>query len=107
MSSQALANTKPPITKNSSEFKQDEYASIPTGELVVLAVAVLQADSAPVAVEEIVSTCFRLFPHNFALKNYFYWPDSALVASLLLEAKESKLLKGSQTDGYETSGKGK
>lgn len=105
MSSEALA--KPTITKNSSEFKLDDYASIPTGELVVFAVQVLQADAAPVAVEEVVSTCFRLFPHSFALKNYFYWPDSALVTRRLHDAKEKGLLKGSPTDGYETKGSGK
>lgn len=100
MSSEITA--KPIITKNSSEFKLDEYASIPAGELVVFAVQVLQADSAPVAVEEVVSTCFRLFPHSFALKNYFYWPDSALVSRRLHDAKEKGLLKGNATDGYET-----
>ena len=105
MSSEALA--KPTITKNSSEFKQDTYASLSTGELVVFAVQVLQADATPVAVEEVVSTCFRLFPHSFALKNYFYWPDSALVARRLHDAKEKGLLKGNPTDGYETKGSGK
>lgn len=105
MSSEALA--KPTITKNSSEFKLDAYASIPTGELVVFAVQVLQADAAPVAVEEVVSTCFRLFPHSFALKNYFYWPDSALVTRRLHDAKEKGLLKGNSSDGYETKGSGK
>ena len=105
MSSEALA--KPTITKNSSEFKLDVYASISTGELVVFAVQVLQADAAPVAVEEIVSTCFRFFPHSFALKNYFYWPDSALVTRRLHDAKEKGLLKGNSTDGYETKGSGR
>ena len=105
MSSEALA--KPTITKNSSEFKQDTYASLSTGELVVFAVQVLQTDATPVAVEEVVSTCFRLFPHSFALKNYFYWPDSALVARRLHDAKEKGLLKGNATDGYETKGSGK
>lgn len=98
---------KPIITKHSSEFKLDAYASTPTMELVVFAVQVLQADGAPVAVEEIVSTCFRFFPHSFALKNYFYWPDSALVSRRLQDAKEKGLLKGSSSEGFETKGKGK
>jgi hypothetical protein len=105
MSPEALA--KPTITKNSSEFKLDAYASIPAGELVVFAVQVLQADGIPVAVEEVVSTCFRFFPHNFALKNYFYWPDSALVTRRLHDAKEKGQLKGSPTEGYETRVKGR
>lgn len=105
MSSEALA--KPIITRNSSEFKLDAYASLSAAELVVFAVQVLQADTAPVAVEEVVSTCFRLFPHSFALKNYFYWPDSALVTRRLHDAKEKGLLKGSATDGYETKVQGR
>jgi len=105
MSSEAIA--KPTITKNSSEFKLDVYASIPAGELVVFAVQVLQADAAPVAVEEVVSTCFRFFPHSFALKNYFYWPDSALVTRRLHDAKEKGLLKGNPTDGFETKVQGR
>lgn len=105
MSSEALA--KPTITRNSSEFKQDAYASLSAVELVVFAVQLLQADAAPVAVEEVVSTCFRLFPHSFALKNYFYWPDSALVSRRLHDAKEKGLLKGSATDGYETKVQGR
>jgi len=105
MSTEALA--KPIITKNSSEFKLDAYASLSAGELVVFAVQVLQADAAPVAVEEVVSTCFRLFPHSFALKNYFYWPDSALVSRRLHDAKEKGLLKGNATDGFETKVQGR
>lgn len=104
MSPEAFA--KPTITKT-SEFQPDVYASIPAGELVVFAVQVLQADSIPVAVEEVVSTCFRFFPHSFALKNYFYWPDSALVSRRLHDAKEKGLLKGSPTEGYETKVKGR
>ena len=104
MSPEAFA--KPTITKN-SEFQPDAYASIPAGELVVFAVQVLQADGVPVAVEEVVSTCFRFFPHSFALKNYFYWPDSALVSRRLHDAKEKGQLKGSPTEGYETRVKGR
>jgi hypothetical protein len=104
MSPEAFA--KPTITKN-TEFQPDVYASIPAGELVVFAVQVLQADGAPVAVEEVVSACFRLFPHSFALKNYFYWPDSALVTRRLHDAKEKGQLKGSPTEGYETRVKGR
>lgn len=105
MSSQAPA--KPVITKNSSEFKLDLYASLSTLELVVFAVQVLQVETAPVAVEEVVSTCFRFFPHSFALKNYFYWPDSALVTRRLHDAKEKGFLKGGTAEGFETKVQGR
>jgi hypothetical protein len=98
---------KPTITRYSPEFKQEAYASLPTIELVLFSVGILHADGSPVAVEEIVSTCFRLFPHSFALKNYFYWPDSALVTRRLHDAKEKKWLKGSPTEGFALTGRGK
>jgi len=87
------ADTNPTIA-------QDKYASLPTGELVLFAVQNLHADGVPATVEEIVSTCFKLFPHRFSLKNYFYWPDSALVVQALTDAKEKKLVKESPADGF-------
>lgn len=101
MSPNQPAEPKPTVTRNSSEFNKDAYASIPSGELVVFAVQVLQADGSPAATEDIVSICFRFFPHSFALKNYFYWPDSALVTRRLYDAKEKGLLKGNAADGFE------
>lgn len=99
MSSSALNDTKP-ITKNLSEFKADLYSKIPSIELVVFAIQVLQHDDIPATTEEIVSICFRLFPQSFSLKNYFYWPDSALVARRLQDAREKGYIKGIPADGF-------
>ncbi|NWF64195.1 MAG: hypothetical protein HXY38_07810 [Chloroflexi bacterium] len=107
MSTEPKADSHPIITTHSSEFKLDAYTHLSPGEMAVFVVHVLQTESAPVAVEEIVSTCFRFFPHSFALKNYFYWPDSALVTRRLHDAKEKGLLKGNATDGYETKAQGR
>lgn len=78
----------------------DRYASLPTGELVLFAVQRLHAEGVPATLEEIVSTCFKLFPHRFALKNYFYWPDSAQVVQALNDAKEKGYVKESPADGF-------
>lgn len=107
MSPTLPAEPKPIVTRNSSEFNRDAYASIPSGELVVFAVQVLQADGSPALTEDIVSICFRFFPHSFALKNYFYWPDSALVARRLHDAREKGLLKGNTADGFEVKVQGR
>lgn len=107
MSPTQPAEPKPIVTRNSSEFNRDAYASIPSGELVVFAVQVLQADGSPAATEDVVSICFRFFPHSFALKNYFYWPDSALVTRRLHDAKEKGLLKGNAADGFEVKVQGR
>lgn len=82
------------------QITQDKYASLPTGELVLFAIQQLHADGVPATQEEIVSTCFKLFPHRFALKNYFYWPDSAHVAQALKYAKEKGYAKETPADGF-------
>lgn len=79
---------------------QDMYASLPSGELVLFAVQLLHAGGVPATAEEIVSTCFKLFPHRFSLKNYFYWPDSAHVAQSLKYAKEKNYVKETAAEGY-------
>jgi hypothetical protein len=81
-------------------FGQETYASIPTEELVVFAVQFLHADGIPATLEEIVSVCFKLFPHGFSLKNYFYWPDSARVSLHLNNAKDKGYIKGNAADGF-------
>lgn len=96
-----------PGKKNLTEFKADIYAGIPQVELVVFAVQILRNDEIPATVEEIVSFCFRLFPKSFSLKNYFYWPDSALVSRRLQDAREKGYLKGMAAEGFELKGKGK
>jgi hypothetical protein len=82
------------------QITQDKYASLPTGELVLFAIQQLHADGVSATLEEIVSTCFKLFPHRFALKNYFYWPDSAHVAQALKYSKEKGYVKETPIEGF-------
>ena len=89
-----------PMINSLPEFTSDVYANITPAELAVFAVYTLKSDGHLAATEEIVSACFRLFPHRFALKNYFYWPDSAQIVSYLNEAKEKGDLKGKSADGF-------
>ncbi|NOH01708.1 MAG: hypothetical protein HND47_06985 [Chloroflexi bacterium] len=106
MSPETPAETNP-AKKSLSEFKAEAYANIPQVDLVLLAILLLQNDELPATTEEIVSICFRLFPQSFALKNYFYWPDSALAARRLQDAKERGLVKGTSAEGYALKVKGK
>lgn len=99
MADSALTKTVPMIN-TLPDFTSDTYANIAPDELVVFAVYTLQDDGHYSAMEEIVSACFRLFPHRFSLKNYFYWPDSATTLSFLNEAKNKGDLKGNQTEGF-------
>ncbi|HNN14731.1 MAG TPA: hypothetical protein PKL78_14315 [Anaerolineales bacterium] len=102
-----MFNEPKPPTRFLSEFKADLYLNIAPGELVVFAIQVLQNDDIPVTTEEIVSICFRLFPQSFSLKNYFYWPDSALVARRLHDVREKGYVKGSPVEGFALKVKGR
>lgn len=82
------------------KITQEMYASLPTGELVLFAIQQLHADGVPATAEEIVSICFKLFPHRFSLKNYFYWPDSAHVAQALKYSKEKGYVKETPVEGF-------
>ncbi len=99
MADSTLTRTTP-LINTLPEFTSGVYASIAPSELVVFAVYALQDDGHYSATEEIVSACFRLFPHRFSLKNYFYWPDSASIVSFLNEAKNNGDLKGNPTEGF-------
>lgn len=96
----STSNKTTPLIHSIPEFTSDVYATIHPSELVVFAVYTLQDDGHYSAIEEIVSACFRLFPHRFSLKNYFYWPDSALITSYLHEAKRKGDLKGDTAEGF-------
>jgi len=98
--------TKPP-TRPLSEFKADLYLNLSPGELVVFAIQVLQSDDLPITTEEIVSICFRLFPQSFSLRNYFYWPDSALVVRRLHDVREKGYVKGNPAEGFALKVKGR
>ncbi len=99
MADSASSNNTPTIN-SLTEFTSDVYANITPAELAVFAVYTLKSDGHFAATEEIVSACFRLFPNRFALKNYFYWPDSAQIMLHLNEAKEKGDLKGKPADGF-------
>ena len=99
MADSALTKTVP-LINTLPDFTSDVYANIAPDELVVFAVYALQDDGHYSAMEEIVSACFRLFPHRFSLKNYFYWPDSATTLSFLNKAKSKGNLKGNLANGF-------
>lgn len=95
------------IAKKLPKFELDVYSAIPLSDLVIFAVSYLEEKGVNAATEEIVSISFRLFPHDFGLKNYPRWPDSALVIRRLNDAREKKNIKGNSVDGFALTYKGK
>ena len=55
--------------KNLPKIELDVYSKIALNKLIVYAVHYLQEQGVTATVEEIVSVCFRLFPHSFSLKH--------------------------------------
>lgn len=101
------AQTKKLSTKKLPKLERDRYSQLKLTDLIVFALSYLKEKEADAATEEIISICFRLFPHRFGLKNYPHWPDSALVIRRLNDAREKKLVKGNPNDGFALTFKGK
>lgn len=93
--------------KNLPKVELDVYSKIALNKLVVYAVHILQKQGVTATVEEIVSICFRIFPHSFSLKHYPRWPDSALVIRRLNDAREKGNIKGNAAEGFSLKYKGR
>lgn len=87
-------------------FSAELYSQIPANELVVFSIHYLQGHSEDFTTEDIVSACFLLFPHTFALKRYSRWPDSALVSRRLSDCREKALVTGYIPVGFKLTWKG-
>jgi len=93
--------------KNLPQIELDVYSKISLNKLVVYAVQYLQEQDVTATFEEIISVCFRLFPHSFSMKHYPRWPDSALVIRRLNDAREKGKIKGNPADGFSLKYEGK
>ncbi|MFN8411465.1 MAG: hypothetical protein U0Z26_03665, partial [Anaerolineales bacterium] len=92
--------------KNLPYFELNVYSEIAVSDLVVYSVFSLQKQGSEISTENVVFTCFGLFPHKFSLKNYTRWPDSALVARRLSDCKDRGTIKGNSTEGFLLTYKG-
>lgn len=102
-----MPNTKKVLIKKLPKFESDVYANLTFGDLVLFALSYLAEQGIEANTEEIISACFRLFPHKFGLKNYSRWPDSALVMRHVQDVKKKKLVKGNASAGFMLTFKGK
>jgi len=88
------------------KFEVDVYTRIPSGELIVYSAHYLMEQGMEITLEDIVSVCFRLFPHKFGLKKYPKWPDSALVSRRWRDARKKGTLSAGTNHGYKLTSKG-
>jgi hypothetical protein len=92
--------------KNIPRIEAATYAETALNDLVTASIHFLLEHGVTTTTEEVVSTCFRLFPHKFSLKHYTRWPDSALVIRRLTDCREKGLVRGNPQEGFTLKFKG-
>ncbi len=101
--------TQPPRSirkKNFQKFDGTLYAGMTLDSLVLFAFYALRERRTEFELEELVSACFRLFPKKFALKKFFRWPDSAVVARHWQECRRKKYVVAEGDSRFRLSAKG-
>jgi hypothetical protein len=69
-------------------------------ELILLSFHHILQKEKKCSYNELVKTCFVLFPKVFALSEYPKWPDSLKLARSLRKLREKRLIKGSPATFY-------
>src|SRR6266581_3022167 len=87
-------------------FSPDIYRRIALNELVTYAVYFLSQSGKEIVFEDVVATCFRLFPERFHLRGYTDWPDSTVVNKRWLDCRDRGYITGSTAHGFSITPKG-
>jgi hypothetical protein len=88
------------------KFSPEIYGRIALNDLVTYAVYFLSQSGGEINAEDIVATCFKLFPERFQLRGYSEWPDSTVVNKRWLDCRDRGLLHGSTAGGFSLTAKG-
>jgi hypothetical protein len=89
-----------------SKFPAEIYSRIALNDLVTYAVYFLSQTGSEINAEDIVATCFKLFPERFQLRGYPEWPDSTVVNKRWLDCRDKGYLHGSTAGGFSLTAKG-
>lgn len=93
-------------TKAPPQFDPNNYTKIILNDLVVYSVYHLHKQGTEIASEDIVSTCFVLFPRRFSMRKYPQYPDSGIVSRRWGECKRKGYLKGNAASGFQITARG-
>jgi hypothetical protein len=72
----------------------------------VYAVYYLHKQGAETGSEDIISSCFVLFPKRFSLRKYPQYPDSGIVSRRWSDCKSKGYLRGDALSGFQITAKG-
>ncbi len=87
-------------------FDPNIYTKIILNDLVVYSVYTLHKQGHEVTSEDIIATCFVLFPKRFSLRKYPQYPDSGIVSRRWRECKSKGYLRGNAASGFQITARG-
>jgi hypothetical protein len=93
-------------TKIPPRFDPLYYTKLVLSDLVLYSVYHLHKQGLETASEDIISTCFILFPRRFSLKKYPQYPDSSVVSRRWGECKRKGYLRGNAAGGFQITARG-
>ena len=83
-----------------SQYQSDTYAQKSLNDLLLAAVYIATRTAPSISAEEIVASCFTLFPNRFSLRGYPQWPDSTVVNKRWIDCRHKNFLTGSTATGF-------
>ena len=93
-------------TKTPPQFDPAIYSKIILNDLVIYSVYYLRKQGTGIASEDIIATCFALFPQRFSLRKYPQYPDSGIVSRRWSDCKSRGYLRGNANSGFQITAKG-
>jgi hypothetical protein len=88
-------------------FDEQIYKEIAINNLIILSIYLIIQEGKGCTFEELVKTCFSLFPKTFALSKYPKWPDARKLDRPLRTLREKDLISGSPQNTFSLTKKGK
>ncbi|MBK9924411.1 MAG: hypothetical protein IPP66_03885 [Anaerolineales bacterium] len=95
-----------PKPSTSPIFNSEIYTKIILNDLVVYSVYTLHKQGLEISSEDIIATCFALFPKRFSMRKYPQYPDSGIVSRRWSDCKSKGYLKGNASQGFELTARG-
>jgi hypothetical protein len=88
------------------KFDPAVYTKIRRSDLVVYSMYHLHNQGGEITSEDIVSTCFTLFPKRFSLRKYPQWPDSATITRRWSDLRKRGYILGNTATGFKLTTRG-
>ncbi len=88
------------------KFDPAVYTKITINDLVIYSIYHLHKQGGEITSEDIISTCFTLFPRRFSLRKYPQWPDSAVITRRWSDLRNKGYVVGNTARGFRLTARG-